>query len=394
MNTLFRFNPQFDILLAGERPSESIINSTQKMAPFFLPALESADRLLCSYEVDDGFYSYLAQNEISSAKVFREDEKLELSGEAWGVDKESEALFSSLNISFDSPDVRVVERINSRAFGLELAKEFGFGTPQSEIISSITQFENINKSEEFVVKPIFGNSAFGFIHSRKLSNEEIEKQIEPLLETDGSVIYEPWLDRVNDLATLINISKSGDIKVVGHHQNLCSQSGSFYGDLIVPNDPLITPYKSELESMAQKIGTSLFKTGYWGVVGVDSFIYIKNGKRELALAIDINGRHPISSIAYSVLEKVEKIGKERSFLYRFISKKRHKLPQNYSEFTSLLGDLAFSTKTKRGVILLSPIKIVSESGDSLRSPRSAFGVVGDSEEDVLAIDEQLREILK
>ncbi len=43
--------------------------------------------------------------------------------------------------------------------------------------------------------------------------------------------------------------------------------------------------------------------------------------------------------------------------------------------------------------MLSPTRIIGEDNNPIRTPRSAFGIVGNNEEDVLFLDKKLREIL-
>ena len=98
---------------------------------------------------------------------------------------------------------------------------------------------------------------------------------------EGSFLFEPWKERVTDIATSLFISKDGHIKILGHHRNISNRAGSFYANLLTPEDPLITPYKEELSEQSIAVAQALYEKGYFGVVGIDSFTYHEGSEEKL-----------------------------------------------------------------------------------------------------------------
>ena len=389
MNKLFILNPEFDLNLSNRPIADKIKKASKQMSPLLIPALKKYDKIISNYSVDQSFYDYLSKNGINGAAIFSEDSSdIIYRAECWGVDKYVLSTFNSIkNVVVEFPDCKIVKEINSREFAYETGVELNIGVNGSRLI---TRSEMIKKeSSTYVIKPLFGNAGSGFIYSDKESLENIKDRVASLIESDGAVIVEPWLEKIDDIATLINISKDGKIAILGHHRNISNRAGVFYANYIYGNDPVTIPWKSDLDLMAVNIATAAYKKGYWGYIGIDSITFQDNNKLSIAMAIDINGRAPISVISYGIKEN---LGCRKPFLYRFISKRRVQLPDSYEELIIKLGKISYNTKTKRGVIMVTPI--FQNVGRSIeKPPRTAWVIIGDDEKDTFDLDKQLREIV-
>ena len=74
-----------------------------------------------------------------------------------------------------------------------------------------------------------------------------------------------------------------------------------------------------------------------------------------------------------IAHKVYKKKNHNTLFYRFIAKRRHKLPNNYSDLIDFLKpEILLPNKSK--AILLSPLRYTNESNQELQPPRSAFGI--------------------
>jgi len=92
----------------------------------------------------------------------------------------------------------------------------------------------------------------------------------------------------------------------------------------------------------------------------------------------------ISDIARKLRDR---IAPGRYTLYRFLSSRRSPLPDDYRALTEILGPLAFSPKSRSGILLMTPLRITT---DITRQPyRSAFFLSADSPEELFGMDEML-----
>ncbi len=383
---LFVLNADFEIRLGGGKLSEKLVRSVDEMACLIAPALENGDRVLSTISVEKEYYHYLNDLGLCGASLIlvQDISALEFEAHVWGWNVAISHFFKSHKISFLSPSLEVVKAINSRLFSYSLMREYSWGVPYTERITTISDLEKaiaLSPYNEFVLKPLFGQAGAGFIHSLSFDKALFEKR---LLHGE-EFIFEPWLSRKADFAMVLSITSDGAISEIGFHQNICNRAGAFVGTLIAPMENRI---REAVLIIAQKIAAE----GYFGVVGIDGFSYIdREEKEQVAVGFDINGRYTMSWIAHKLHQKL----KAKASFYRFIARRRHKLPANYSDFKAFLGDLHYNLETKKGVILTSPLRIIRADGLEIQPSRSAFMVVGESEEEVLGLDEELRKrILK
>jgi hypothetical protein len=202
------------------------------------------------------------------------------------------------------------------------------------------------------------------------------------------VVVEPWLERLQDLSSRFTVGRDGSVTAPGHHRTHASRAGAFFADLLVPDDPVLAPWRSRLDEAAMAAGAALGRAGYFGPAGTDSFVYRdRRGDRRLAATIEINARMPMSTVAYALRER---LGPDRVLYFRFIGRRRHRLPETYAALTQRLGPLAFDRARRRGVVLLTPLRVRHAEEAWHRPARSAFVVVGETESEVLALDERLR----
>lgn len=385
----FLFNAEFDFALRNESVKPQIVRAAESMEPLFAPVFSSRDRIISSCGVSADFNDYLDSLGIDNARLTPPGgSSKERRGVAWGWSPKVISRLKEWNYSVGHPSSHCCRDVNSREFCSYISDKYGIGTPYSSLINryeQLSEYLGQTPGEQFVAKPLFGNAGAGFLFFSRDNFSEAAELIKK-----EPVVLEPWFARTADIASLFEVKEDGTILQIGHHRNLCNRSGAFYGTLILRDDPVISKFRDQIELMIENVGAELHQRGYFGIVSIDSFCYRGEKEEEIALGIDINCRYTMSYIAHATYRKLGC----PVLLYRFIARKRHKLPETVAEFTELINSLAYSKKKGSGVIAMSPMRI--EGSDRVvRQPlRSAFALVGDSEEEVMGMDNAFLELMR
>lgn len=387
--TLFYCNTGFDRLLSGETISPKLHRAIDAMALLLIPALDSNTDIYSTLTADKEYYSYLNDIGISAASLYNPDQYY-TKGTSWGVDKDSQNLFNKLHISHPTPPLDVIKTVNSRTYSFALSQDLKTGIPGARLISTVNDLEAFTeKHTNIVLKPAFGNAGSGFIYSQE--ETPLTPAAKATLEKGDIFIGEPWLNKSLDIATLIDIEESGKITILGHHRNVSNRAGTFYANVILDDDPLLSQYRETLSRLAHETAIKIFESGYWGRVGLDSILYRDDNNREqLAFGFDINGRNPISTISYGIRSK---LSNTPAFMYRFIARRRLKKFDSIHSFLTTIKSIAYTKETKRGVILSSPLHYCDSSGQKHSPQRMALSIAADDYESLMHYDDVLRSLV-
>jgi len=190
-------------------------------------------------------------------------------------------------------------------------------------IESVTrlrkEFRNLGYPD-IVCKSPFGTAANGIRCIR--ANEEMTPTflawIDDIFKTHGSVIVEPWLDRVFDFSVQLE-RRSDELKTIAFTRLVNNLRGQFKG--IVTNgfckgiDPEIVRflmmriegrprvYHWYEESVVPALSTALEKSNHQGPLGIDAFVYRDlSGNFRLKTIVEINPRYTMGRIAYELGE--------------------------------------------------------------------------------------------
>ncbi len=391
----YYINPLFDLKLGGFE-TKNLIKGASQLALLFPAAIKSGDSVISNININNDFYDYLEKNVgnygriISIASVKHSDNL-----KVWGWDNHTLNLLQKHNLNYDYPDPEIVKTVNSRKYCFQFNKRNKIEIPKSFYCNSLNELDSVLLkfiNEPFVIKPDFGNAGYGFIRSvNGIVTQEQKLQLQDIFKKGYGVVIEPWLNRVTDLSSGFILSKKGKILTTWHHQTLCNYAGTYFANYVLKDDPVINRYQKKLELITNEMANALYHSGYYGPVGYDSFEYkTENDELKFACAIEINARLNVGIIARSILDKVSD---SKPSIFRFISKKRHKLPDNYENLETNLGDLKYDSKKKKGVILITPLRVDYGFG-FVRSARSAFTVTADSVDELWEMDEELRRRLR
>lgn len=392
--SLYYLNPLFDLSF-GNYTLSGLQHSAEEMSTLFIPVAGPSDKVLLDVTVPDDYWEYLSSCGLDCPQPLRPGELCnDMNGTAWGWNKESVTRLTNAGAQCNFPNFAIVKEANSRKFSYILNQKTETGVPGAKLIESMEQLHlSLESRRQFplVIKPLFGSAGYGFIRkeSAKLTDSE-QKQAARFLGSDGCVIIEPWYTRLYDISTKCAINSLGNITDIMHHRTLSNRAGTFFANWIDPADTVINRWRDALDCAAESTLAQLHKLGYFGPVGFDSFVWEDTkGKHRLAAIIEINARHPMSSIAYALYDKLAP-GTVSTF--RFISKKRHRLPDNYTSLINTFGRDAFNKKTKAGIMLVTPMRLCHDT-QWVQPARSAFFICAKTVQELFIVDERLRRIL-
>lgn len=394
MSELFYLNALFDLELGGY-PVESVRAGALEMGSLFAFCGTMDDRTLLDVKVPDEYWNYLDSLALPYAPVLSSsDNPADFSGVAWGWNTKSADRFSSIGVRSHHPDLQVVKKVNNRSFCASFNAATNTGVPGTRFCTSMDDVrkaaDDLKNRFPYVAKPAFGGAGFGFVTIT--APDAIEGSasggIQKLLLQHGCTI-EPWCDRLHDISSSCIIRDIGTAADLRHYRCFTNKRGSFYGlALGGETDTVIQKYQPDLENGAALAIDALKNAGYFGPVSFDSFVYrdTRSGEERLAGIIEINGRHIMSTIAYALHSS---IGTDRSGFFRFLGRKICSLPARYEECRDRLGKDWYNPEERRGVIILTPLR-VAHGKQWTRPVRSAFFIVGLNSDEVLAMDNRLR----
>ena len=373
MGRLWYLNGDFDLELAGE-PIGRLERAVAEMSLWFLLAAEAGDRVICDRLPPQQYLEHLADAGLVVAKPAEEGQHYpNLSAEAWGWTARSRDRLAGFGARLSHPALEVVARVNGRLFAHRVTQELGLGVPGAVQVEPGRLLRGESPlSGQQVVKPLHSAAGRGMLRSPDGSwNPQQQAVLEVLENQDVPVVLEPWLERTYDLASRFDLDENGRLSNLRHHRCLVGTDGTFYANLMRPNETQ-EGFADTLARAAERIAEALNKQGYFGPVGLDAFLYRdKGGEQSLAAAVDINARHPVSSLAYSLWQR---ISLEHCFLLRTLTVKKHHLPDDYQAWSELLGETAYDRSSRTGALLLTPLRLPHPKG-SIQPKRSLLAMV-------------------
>jgi uncharacterized ferritin-like protein (DUF455 family) len=217
----------------------------------------------------------------------------------------------------------------------------------SELETIDATIENLRKNQghkAIVFKTPFSTSGRGMC--RVLSDSPKDKELAWLksaIKQHGKVLAEPWLDKVADLSAHIDILENGDVHFVGLTRFWTTSGGQYRGHILgrVMDDfdtVALQQWHDEqqgwqktLRETALEIGQIAAKSGYFGPLGIDAFIYRDKDRLTLRPMIELNPRWSMGRIA---LQLTQKIASKHCGLWIHLSK-RDLERAGYPGFTEL-----------------------------------------------------------
>ncbi len=151
--------------------------------------------------------------------------------------------------------------------------------------------------EPWVAKAPF--SAAGRLRVRGVGELEDKQrfQAQRLLELQGVLLFEPWMDRIADLGVRGEV-RASRASILGIHGIAVDRAGRFTGISWPPGGDAQDGL--ELGEAARMMGDALRDAGYVGSFGVDAFLYRAGDARHLQPISEINARLTFGAVAAAV----------------------------------------------------------------------------------------------
>ncbi len=357
--TVFYCNTSFDAVLQGPL-SSGLYRITDPMSFLFIPLSSRPDIVLVKGEAPPDYLEYLSRCGINHGRIMLLDEyhdKKNRDYYIWGWDSQTTRIFPYA----DFPDISYVKQCNSRLFSskIELAYGYTYAVP-------VKSYEHLKKicitgGYPVVVKPLFGSSAYNFIHIMR--QEDIDEKMDLLKNViSKGCVAEKMHNRLFDFSygyihgfsnqpifrELYN-SNNGTFKSVTLSQHTSTLQGIKKSDILI------------MKKMYQHVQSELNLSGYSDSFGIDGYVYREEGEDRVRYVCEINCRKTMADICYYFMKK-----------YTVPWIRLLSMPGSAFSikggYSAVFGELTFHAEKRRGVLFLSPVRF----GEKGRRPSRIF----------------------
>ncbi|PUA34635.1 hypothetical protein C8Z91_34790 [Paenibacillus elgii] len=276
------------------------------------------DIIIVNHAIDESFTHYLETNGLKIPKIVK-TEKIESHCKSYNsilipyitteeIILEWSEYFPEI---LGQNNLNLVKDLNNKLFTKKLALAEGYPVTDGFIVDNVTDLEesyNLLKArgfEKVVLKIEFGSSGKGL---KICNNDEEFKGLLKYIErrkTKFCILIEGWYKFEKSLNAQLLI-RNEDINLLAVTEQIINDDGVYLGTNFTPSveNNVIDLYKMSI----QKMGETIRRLGYRGIVGIDSIICNKNTVFPI---IEINAR--FTQVTY-LLPLVEKLLKGNSFI--------------------------------------------------------------------------------
>jgi hypothetical protein len=153
------------------------------------------------------------------------------------------------------------------------------------------------------------NSVSGIGH---LNFPEDHIKIQNKLNVNSTLIKEELLNRTKDFSALIENNK-----IISVYENIIDRNFYYTGTILTNEFPIDKKNRDEYNSFLESLCNDFMD--YRGVMSVDSFLYLKDGKENLLNACEVNLRKTMGYIAFNIKKRY--YNESEFFCFRIIYKK-------------------------------------------------------------------------
>lgn len=271
-----------------------------------------------------------------------------------------------------------------------------------EVLLAVEDFRSAGFAE-MVIKAIYGSSGRNQIHCRAGELRDGQRGwLQKIIDQQGEVVVEPWLDKVIDLSLHFDVASEG-AQMRGWTRFLTDGRGQYRGALIgqiaAGLDVEVVKFlygDGRDPRRLAKLGTALAEflagrlaaAGYRGPVGVDVLVCRTGNSLKLKPIVEINPRTTMGRVA---LELQQKVNSARTGLWLVLSRREvqaagfadladcaHQLQERYParlmpDGEQLSGGVVFTTDPSQAQAFAT-VLLVGESLDMCRQYLQEMGL--------------------
>ena len=200
---------------------------------------------------------------------------------------------------------RDARRFNDRRFALALATELGCALPGARAVTSVGEVEahlhTLPADGAWVCKAPWASAGRHRVHGRgRTLARDHRIALERLIQRAGAVVFEPWLERIADVAICGSV---GDrVALEPPHTLMTSPRGTFVGIRVLATALEVVEHDQFLLT-AERIAHALAAAGYRGPFGIDAFVYRDGNERRLHPLCEINARYTFGHVAHALARR-------------------------------------------------------------------------------------------
>lgn len=273
---------------------ESLQNHPIYLQLQFLPLLyaDPEDIVLVSELPSSGFLARFPRARLHTFK-----DEIDLSGyflESWGYSPRLETFAKKRGLLYPAPTLASVRKAHSKAFAWEHTPK----RANSCLLRNEKEAKEWLEKEPYpkVLKKAFSHSGRGHL---LLFSPDDAKKVEPFLQGEWKqglpVRAEKWLDRVFEFSTQWKIEQDQTFSLLGVTVFESSARGSYQKTIV--GDQEENPFLEEHLHEARKFLSLVSQEGFFGNIGLDSFVYRKEGRLFLYPITEANARKTMSLAA-------------------------------------------------------------------------------------------------
>lgn len=203
-------------------------------------------------------------------------------------------------------------RVNDRRFAAELAQRLGVAPAGAAEVRSLDELArhlaaggaDASPTAQWICKaPLSAAGRDRVIGGGAAPADELERAVARLLQRFGTLMFEPWLERVADLGVCALVDDAGVTRRPPHTM-VTSERGGFLG-IRLGAPPLSLSQQTQLDAVVDQVGASLAEAGYRGPFAVDAFLHrTRGGEVALRPLCEINGRLSFGWLAAAAAERL------------------------------------------------------------------------------------------
>lgn len=397
-------NADFDLTLAhgGGKMPVRILEAAGAMTWPLWPALDPDDFLIVPEPPPAGYRAYLEGMGLRVPHFVTEDgippedvaplRRARFTPFGWNA--AAAARNARMNRPAAHPPLEVVRRVNSRAFSRELEETLcGDAACRATFCptgKSVDLWLQTAPAGRYVAKGNHGLAGIGQLrfelpgHARDGSGAQpahasLSASLRTLAARQGGLVVEEELAVVREWGVLFRLGRDGRRSPLRRHRLLSGPMGGYAGALVLSDNAsreegLWNRHRDEALRAVDAVAHALHEAGYFGPVGIDMFVFRRDGALHLRPLVDLNARQSMAWPAHGLAARFP----GKALLFRQLATASLPRFNDYRALLTQCDNLSFDDVAQRGAILLTPLLPLS---------RASWAIIGRDEADVYVLQD-------